>query len=75
MDKEDDLELDTIVRTEFNLKSMNCLGISEKSLDARKPDKEGVVLQRFLTHGEFIYIVKHKDETVAPYRYDELTLI
>jgi len=66
---------DVRVRTNKILGSTEGIFVEKRHLDARRPDKEGVLKGYVEGHGGDVWWVIHDDHTIAAYKLDEFEAI
>jgi len=71
----DKVRVGLIVRTNKRLGKTIGFSVVQKHLDARKPNKAGVISGYVPGHGGDVWWVKHNDGTTGAYVYNEFRLI
>jgi hypothetical protein len=68
------LKYGTLVQTHERLGRTDGLIVPQAAIAARRQDAAGVIVGVVMGHGGDVYWVRHLDETVAPYCFDEFEL-
>ncbi len=73
--KLDDVKVGLHVRTNSQLGSTLGFMVVENNMNARRPDATGILIGYIPGHGGDCWWLKHGDETVAAYCFDEFEML